>query len=63
MVHERFAYEMPADAEARPLRWLLEPVTRLLFDWQTNRRFARMRRFLQVHAGEVRAWQQGERGG
>ena len=47
----------------KPLRWLLEPVTKLVFDWQTHRRFARMRRFLQVHANEVRAWQQGERGG
>jgi hypothetical protein len=69
MVHERFAYEMPADAEVVfdafhyshwRHRWdSLVNATH----WQTNRRFARMRRFLQVHAGEVRAWQQGERGG
>jgi hypothetical protein len=43
------------------LRWLLEPATKRLFDWQTHRRFARMREFLQAHAGDVVAWQRAER--
>lgn len=39
-------------------RWLLEPLVKRVFDWQTQRRFARMRTFLQSHADEIRAWQQ-----
>jgi hypothetical protein len=39
------------------LRWLLEPVTKRMFDWQTNKRFARMRDFLAEHVAEVEAWQ------
>lgn len=47
--------------EVKPcaFRWALEPVTKWLFDWQTRRRFERMRRFLQEHAQEVIAWQEG----
>lgn len=40
-----------------PLRFLMEPVTKLVFDWQTRKRFSRMERFLAVHAAEVEAWQ------
>ncbi|MGE0332315.1 MAG: SRPBCC family protein [Ramlibacter sp.] len=41
----------------RVLRWLMEPVTRWVFEWQTRKRFARMRDFLEQHRDEVRAWQ------
>jgi hypothetical protein len=45
--------------ETRPsgLRWLIEPVTKLVFDWQTRKRFARMAAFLADHANEVEQWQ------
>jgi hypothetical protein len=46
----------------RALRWLMEPVTRCVFDWQTRKRFARMRDFLASHRREVQTWQQ-QRGG
>jgi hypothetical protein len=54
-------YTYSFECGPRVLRWLLEPVTKYLFDWQTNKRFERMRVFLQAHAHEVLAWQQAER--
>jgi hypothetical protein len=39
------------------LRWMMEPVVAWIFDWQTNRRFARLREFLTTNASEVEAWQ------
>jgi hypothetical protein len=39
------------------LRWVLEPIVKGIFDWQTRRRFARLRDFLAVHADEVARWQ------
>ena len=53
-------YTYSFECGPRALRWLLEPTTKRLFDWQTRKRFERMRRFLQAHADDVRAWQQGE---
>ena len=45
--------------EAGPsvLRWLVEPLVKRIFDWQTRRRFARMQRFLRDGAQRVREWQ------
>lgn len=39
------------------LRWLVEPPVAWVFDWQTRRRFARLRSFIQGHAGEIEQWQ------
>jgi hypothetical protein len=39
------------------LRWVFEPIVKLIFDWQTRRRFARLRDFLTAHADEVALWQ------
>lgn len=39
------------------LRWMMEPVVTWIFDWQTKRRFARLREFLTTNASEVEAWQ------
>ena len=39
------------------LRWLLEPIVKLVFDWQTRKRFARMAHFLENHRHEVEQWQ------
>ena len=39
------------------LRWVLEPIVKVIFDWQTRRRFARLRDFLSTHADEVALWQ------
>lgn len=39
------------------LRWVLEPLVKVIFDWQTRRRFARLRDFLSTHADEVALWQ------
>jgi hypothetical protein len=54
-------YTYTFECRPRLLRWLVEPVTKLVFDWQTRKRFARMRAFLQAHAPQVLAWQQMER--
>lgn len=37
--------------------WLIEPVVKLIFDWQTRRRFACMRAFLASNANEIVQWQ------
>jgi hypothetical protein len=39
------------------LRWIFEPAVTWIFDWQTKRRFARLREFLSTNAYEVEAWQ------
>jgi hypothetical protein len=39
------------------LRWLFEPPVRWIFEYQTRRRFARLRDFLAVHADEILRWQ------
>lgn len=41
----------------RWLRWLLEPIVKLVFDRQTQCRFQRMQKFLAQHGSEVRQWQ------
>lgn len=51
-------YTYSFQAMPSALRWLLEPVAKRLFDHQTHKRFERLRRFLEAHAGEVRAWQE-----
>ena len=42
------------------LRWLIAPVVEWIFNWQTRRRFHRLRDFLAQHAKEVAHWQQGQ---
>jgi hypothetical protein len=44
-------------AGPRGLSWLVEPIVRVIFDWQTRRRFRRMHEFLVRNAHEVAAWQ------
>ncbi len=39
------------------LRWLMQPVVKRIFNWQTCRRFKRLRDFLALHAGDVAKWQ------
>jgi hypothetical protein len=41
----------------QPLRWLLGPLVVHVFEWQTRRRFARLRVFLARNAGDVERWQ------
>lgn len=50
-------YTYSFDVGPAALRWLLGPIVKLIFDWQTRRRFARLRHFLAHHAGEVERWQ------
>jgi hypothetical protein len=50
-------YTYSFETAPRLLRWLLDPATKRIFDWQTRKRFDRMRDFLAGHAGEVEAWQ------
>lgn len=39
------------------LHWILEPIVKGIFDWQTRRRFARLQNFLALHANDVALWQ------
>jgi hypothetical protein len=56
-------YVYSFEVKPRWLRWIVEPVTKWVFDWQTRRRFERMRSFLAGHAHEVVAWQAARREG
>lgn len=40
------------------LRWVMEPIVKGIFHWQTRRRFHRLRDFLALHADDVALWQQ-----
>ena len=55
-------YTYSFECTPHALRWLLEPITKRVFDYQTHARFERMRRFLQSQGAQVRAWQL-QRGG
>jgi len=50
-----YTYTFEVGPEA--LRWLIGPVVKRLFDYQTRRRFRRLQTFLALHASEVVAWQ------
>ena len=50
-------YTYRFEAGPRALRWLVEPLVKWIFDWQTRRRFGRMQRYLSHGASRVRAWQ------
>lgn len=39
------------------LRWLFEPPVRFVFEYQTRRRFLRLRDFLALHSDEIVRWQ------
>jgi hypothetical protein len=54
-----YAYSFEVKPQA--LRWVLAPATKLVFDWQTRKRFARMRSFLERHSAEIAAWQRDRR--
>jgi len=56
-------YTYSFEAGPRGLRWFIEPLTKRIFDWQTRKRFERMRAFLAGHANEIVAWQQSKDGG
>lgn len=45
------------------LRWVMEPIVQAIFDWQTRRRFARLRAFLMSHAEDIALWQRGRAAG
>lgn len=50
-------YTYSFEVSPTALRWVLEPVVVWIFDWQTKRRFARLKDFLSLHASEVEVWQ------
>ena len=50
-------YTYRFEAGPRGMRWLIEPLVKLIFDWQTRRHVARMQRYLRDEAPRVRAWQ------
>jgi hypothetical protein len=50
-------YTYRFEAGPRGIAWLVEPLVKVVFDWQTRRRFGRMRRFLQTEGPRVGAWQ------
>lgn len=53
----RLIYTYTFAAGPQAMRWLLEPPVALVFNWQTRRRFARLRLFLSERAGEIERWQ------
>lgn len=55
--HSVMVYTYSFDTRPTALRAVMRPLVKLVFDWQTRKRFGRMQRFLARHAGEVEAWQ------
>lgn len=60
--HSVLIYVYTIESGPKALRWLLEPVVAWVFARQTQRRFARLREFLAVHAHEVIEWQRTQHG-
>lgn len=58
--HSILIYTYTFCAGPSGLQWLIEPIVKMLFDWQTQRRFRRMRAFLASHADEVLTWQHAQ---
>lgn len=52
----KLIYTYTFDVGPAWLRWVLEPVTELIFRASTNRRFNRLRTFLQNNASAVENW-------
>lgn len=55
--HSLLIYTYSFEVGPATLRWVLEPIVKVVFDWQTRRRFARLRNFLMLHADDVALWQ------
>ncbi len=54
-------YTYNFETSPKALRWLMEPIVKVIFDHQTRKRFARLQQFLHSHANEVLAWQKSQR--
>lgn len=56
---ERSAMIYTYTFEAGPtvLRWMVEPIVKWIFDWQTRRRFARLKNYLASGKDEIKQWQ------
>jgi hypothetical protein len=50
-------YTYTFEADTKALRWLIEPMVKRVFDWQTRRRFARLKTYLKSNRGEIEQWQ------
>jgi len=56
--HSRMTYTYRFEVMGpRVLRRPFDAIVQAVFDWQTQRRFARFQRFLQAHGPEVAHWQ------
>lgn len=55
--HSLLIYTYNFTVDRSPLRWVIEPVVRCLFFWETQRRLRRLQRFRAAHASEVAQWQ------
>ena len=41
-----------------PIAWIIRPFVERIFDYQTRKRFGRLRTYLASHAHEITRWQQ-----
>ncbi len=51
-------YTYSFEAGPTSLAWVISPFVKLVFDWQTRRRFARLHKFLSLNSAEVAKWQE-----
>lgn len=50
-------YTYTFEVAPRNLKWIIEPIVYLIFNYQTNRRFRRLVNFLSHHAEDIKDWQ------
>jgi CDP-glycerol glycerophosphotransferase (TagB/SpsB family) len=50
-------YTYSFEVGPKPLAWVISPFAKLVFEWQTRRRFARLRKFLSLNAADMAKWQ------
>lgn len=53
-------YTYTFSAGPRLLAFVVEPIIKLIFDWQTRHRFLRMQAFLAIHRSAIAEWQCSE---
>ncbi len=54
-------YTYTFEVGPRAIAWLISPFVQLIFQVQTNRRFARLQIFLKTHAHAIEQWQREQK--
>jgi hypothetical protein len=50
-------YTYTFETYGKSLRWIIEPIVKCVFDWQTRRRFERLKNYLALNKADIKQWQ------